>query len=105
MKGIMENNYNFSNVISPFNNKSEIKFSISESLFNNKYKALIKDSRHEFRITVGYDPIKKNIFLNNILYSEISDGTNIINDESLYNYFFKIFFDNIKKSKIIKVIN
>jgi hypothetical protein len=105
MKGIMENNYNFSNVISPFNNKSEIKFSISESLFNNKYKALIKDSRHEFRITVGYDPIKKNIFLNNILYSEISDGNNIINDESLYNYFFKIFLDNIKKSKIIKVIN
>ena len=105
LKAIMQDNYEALNIIHPFNNNSEIKFSISESLFNNKYKALIKDSKHEFRITVGYDPIKKNIFLNNILYSEISDGNNIIKDKYIYNYFFKIFLDNIKKNKSIKFIN
>ena len=101
----MEDNYKALNIINPFNNNSEIKFSISESLFNKKYKALIKDSRYEFRITVNYDPIKRIIFLNNILYSEISDENGIVNDKNIYNYFFKIFLDNIKKSKIIKIIN
>jgi membrane-anchored protein YejM (alkaline phosphatase superfamily) len=105
LKAIMQDNYEALNIIHPFNNNSEIRFSISESLFNNKYKALIKDSKHEFRITVGYDPIKKNIFLNNILYSEISDGNTIIKDKYIYNYFFKIFLDNIKKNKSIKFIN
>jgi membrane-anchored protein YejM (alkaline phosphatase superfamily) len=102
VKAIMKDNYNASNVINPFNKDSNIKFSISESLFNNKYKALIKDSGYEFRITIGYDPIKKYIFLDNILHVEITDGKNVINDKKIYNYFFKILLDNIKKSKIIK---
>lgn len=102
IKGIMEDNYKVSNIMSPFNNNSEIKFSISESIFNNKYKALIKDSRYEFRIVISYDPINKYIFLDNILHTEISDGKNIINDEKIYNYFFEILLDNIKKSKIIQ---
>lgn len=104
IKAIMEDNYNASNVINPFNKDSNIKYSISESLFNNKYKVLIKDSRYEFRISVRYDPKKKYIFLSNILYSNITDGKNIINDKKIYNYFFKIFLKNIKKSKLIKII-
>lgn len=105
IKAIMEENYKGLNIINPFNINSEVKFSISESLFNNKYKALIKDSKYEFRIVVGFDSAKKNIYLNNIIYSEISDGSNIINNKYVYNYFFKIFLDNIKKSKTIKIIN
>jgi len=105
IKAIMEDNYKALNIINPFNNNSEINFSISESLFNNKYKALIKDSKYEFRIIVSYDPIKKIIFLNKILYSEVSDGNSIVDNKNIYNYFFKIFLDNIKKSKIIKIIS
>jgi hypothetical protein len=103
IKAIIEDNYNASNIISPFNNNSQIQFSISESLFDDKYKVLIKDSKYEFRIAVSYDSVKKYIFPDNILHSEISDGKNIINDKNIYNYFYKIFLDNIKKSKIIKI--
>ena len=105
IKAIIEDNYKDIGVIRPFNLNSKIDFSISESFFNKKYKALIKDSRYEFRIVTTFDPIKKFIFLNNIIYSEITENNNIINDKDVYNYFFRILVDNINKSKIIKIIN
>lgn len=78
---------------------------ISESIFNDKYKASIRSKEHTFHFSCKFDPINSKILLNKPLDNRIEFHNSIKEDENRYKkIYFTIMVEHLKKSKILNII-
>ena len=99
-------NKNSGDSIPPYGNKSLPI--ISESIFNEKYKASVRTDNHTFYFSCKFDPSKFEIILNDVLNNEleIHQDKNIKEEEiiELKIYYYNILIKHLEKSSIIKLI-
>jgi hypothetical protein len=95
------------NSFSPFEKHSERKYVISESIFNKKFKIVIRTKEHLYYYCCKFDPENSEISLQtekiNQLYKLNKNNMSLIEDINYMNYFYKILITHISESKILKI--
>ncbi len=96
-------NKNSSNLIAPYGKKNDPV--ISESIFNDKYKASIRSKEHTFYFSCKFDPENSNILYNEVLENRLEyNSSNNEDDKEVKKFYFTILLEHLKKSNILKII-
>ena len=82
-----------------FENDLKSNFVFSESIFNEVYKVVISSRFFQFRFACSFDPLRKVVFINKIIFSSYSEnGKDIQIESNKYYYFLKKIKENLIKS-------